>query len=258
MRHGETFPVLTYHSISRAAGPTSIPPETFRMHMDVLGELGYTATDSAGFLAWHAGGAPAGTSAPVLITFDDAFADFADAAHPVLRAHGFRCIVFVPTGCAGSYEAWRGANAPPRPLLDWDAMRHLVRNGVEFGGHGVQHEDLTRLPPDARRREIEGCAEALAEHLGARPRSFAAPYGRVDAAALADIAHTYDIAFGTRCARAVRGCNRFDVPRIEMHYFREERRWREFLRGAVAYFTVRRALRAVRRAGVEFMPAGRA
>jgi hypothetical protein len=35
---GRSVPVLTYHSIASERGPTSIPPETFRMQMDVLAE----------------------------------------------------------------------------------------------------------------------------------------------------------------------------------------------------------------------------
>jgi peptidoglycan/xylan/chitin deacetylase (PgdA/CDA1 family) len=121
---------------------------------------------------------------------------------------------------------------------------------VEFGGHGVGHTDLTRLSPAERRQEIDGSARALAQQLGAKPRAFAAPYGRVNAAVLADVARTYEVAFGTRFDRARRSSPRFDMPRIEMHYFREERRWRDFLRGADAYFAARRTLRAVRHAAL--------
>ena len=117
--------VLTFHSISTDPGPTSIAPETFRMQMDVLAECGVTALTCEEFLDWHRGGA-AGAGRRVLITFDDGFADFASAAHPVLRDRGFAAMVFVPTGKLDYREDWPGAHSPPRRLLAWSTVRELA------------------------------------------------------------------------------------------------------------------------------------
>jgi peptidoglycan/xylan/chitin deacetylase (PgdA/CDA1 family) len=236
--------VLAFHSISAEPGPTSIPAATFRMQLATLADEGFRSMSCADFLYWRDGRIDAAKR--VLITFDDGYADFASAAFPALREHGFSAIVFVPTGKLGGREDWAGANASPRSLMDWPTVAALAGAGIEFGGHGVTHTDLTRLTPERRRAEIETSARALAERLGARPRTFAAPYGRVNAATLADIARAYDAAFGTRFAIADRRGARFDVPRVEMHYFRNARNWRAFLRGRRSYFLGRRALRAVK------------
>jgi peptidoglycan/xylan/chitin deacetylase (PgdA/CDA1 family) len=237
--------VLAFHSISAAPGPTSIDAATFRMQMDVLAEHGFGTMTCDEFLDWRKSGVgPA--SHRVLLTFDDGFADFETAAYPILREREFTAIAFVPTGKLGQREDWRGADALGRRLMSWSTVRELARAGVEFGGHGVTHSDLTRLSAEERRREIECSAQDLAEHTGRRARSFAPPYGRVDLAVLADISRCYDVAFGTRFARAQRSSHSFDVPRIEMHYFREEWQWRAFVRGGSSYYLARRALRAVR------------
>jgi peptidoglycan/xylan/chitin deacetylase (PgdA/CDA1 family) len=249
--------VLTFHSISADPGPTSIDAATFRMQLDVLAAEGFASLTSQEFLDWHAGRArDAGRRA--LITFDDGFADFATTAFPLLRERGFSCVVFVPTGKLGGREDWRGANAVPRPLMSWETLSELARSGVEFGGHGVTHSDLTRLDPGRRRHEIEYCAQELAERTGRRVQSFAAPYGHVNPAVLADLARTYDVAFGTRFDRAQPARDRFDVPRIEMHYFRNAARWRAFLRGHRAYFLARRTLRWVKIASTRLVEARRA
>ena len=243
-------PVLMYHSIGPGHGPTTIPEATFRAQIAALSACGYRSVSCAAFVGWLRGDTPADwPEHPVLITFDDAFADFASSAHPVLAASGFQAVVFVPTGHVGSLERWAGASHPPRPLLDWAAIRSLAAQGVEFGGHGVHHLDLTTLSPEARRAEIESSATALATALGVRPRAFAAPYGCVDAATRTEILRRYEVAFGTRFARARPDAPQDDVPRIEMHYFRDVARWRAFLQGSVAYFHARRLLRAVRHAG---------
>jgi peptidoglycan/xylan/chitin deacetylase (PgdA/CDA1 family) len=251
----DTLAVLAFHSISLEPGPTSIAPATFRMQMELLAESGFTSMTCQDFLDWHEGRLAAPRSR-VLITFDDGYADFATEAYPVLRAHGYSAIVFVPTGKLGQREDWRGANAAPRPLMDWATVADLAHSGIEFGGHGVTHTDLTLIAAERRREEIEASARQLAERLGHRTRSFAAPYGRVTPEVIREIGETYDVAFGTRFDRARRTSDRFDMPRIEMHYFRNPRRWRAFLAGEREYFLARRALRSVKSAGMRILRRG--
>lgn len=235
--------VLTYHSIGTGRGPTSIPPEVFAAQMRTLAGLDYRTLTLGEFLDWRLGRSP-GPDRRVLITFDDGFADFQDAAHPVLRAHGFSALVFLPTGKLGGVEDWVGGER--RPLMGWAQVDELAGSGVEFGAHGVRHADLTGLDADARRAEVVLSGRELATRLGRPTRSFAAPYGRTDSAVRADIANHYEAAFGTRLGRARRDDDVHDLPRIEMHYFRDLKRWRGFLEGETAYLAGRRALRAVR------------
>jgi len=183
-------------------------------------------------------------------------ADFATTAFPILRDHGYSAIVFVPTGKLGGREDWRGANVPPRPLMSWTTVGELAQAGIEFGGHGVSHLDLTRLTVEERRDEIERCARELADRIGRPAKGFAAPYGRVNRAVLTEVARTFDVAFGTRLDRARPTCNLFDVPRVEMYYFRRPRQWSAFLRGDPTYFLARRTLRAVRTAGAGILSRG--
>jgi peptidoglycan/xylan/chitin deacetylase (PgdA/CDA1 family) len=239
---GVGVPVLTYHSISASAEPTSIDPATFRMQVDELVAQGYASLSADEFIAWHRSPGPA-PGRRVLLTFDDGFGDFASAAFPILRDRGFTATVFIPTGWVGRSEQWRGAKVPARPLLDWPTIRELAVLGVEFGGHGVAHVDLTQLAPAARRAEIVDCGRVLADRIGRPTRCFAAPYGRVNAAVLADIAAHYEAAVGTRFERAQRGHPRHDLPRVEMHYFRDRGHWRRFLQGGYAYFQARKLLR---------------
>ncbi len=238
--------VLTYHSISDAGGPTSIPPSAFAMQMGALADAGYRSQTLAEFMAWHGGQDTNDSSRRVLITFDDAFADFASAAVPALRQNGFSALVFVPTRRLGSPEAWQGANTPARPLMDWDTVRRLADEGMEFGGHSRTHADLTQLDPAACEDEVAGSAADLAERIGRPVDGFAAPYGRVSPAVLEVIRKHYRVAFGTRFAVAGRADDPVDLPRIEMHYFRDRRTWSRFLGGHRGYFRVRQGLRAVR------------
>ena len=239
--------VLTYHSISEAGGPTSIPPAVFASQMEVLARMGHRSLRLSEFIEWHEGsGRDSRSEQRVLITFDDAFDDFAQAAAPILKRHGFSALIFVPTQQLGRPEAWHGANRPARPLMNWATVRALANDGIEFGGHSRSHADLTRLPLRGCEDEIAGCAEDLSAVIGKPVESFAAPYGRVSPEVLAIIERYYRVAFGTRLAVPRRGRDRFEVPRIDMHYFRDPKHWRGLLEGRRSYLRLRQLLRAVR------------
>lgn len=239
--------ILMYHSISDAPGPTNIAPGTFKRQMEVLAECGYQPVSLSAFADWHAGRGEL-PPRPVVITFDDGFADFADHAFPELKARGWTATVFLPTGKMGGHEDWEGADAnPPRTLMSWKQVGELAGQGIDFGGHGVTHADLTRLAPDRLEREIRPPMEEIERRTGRAPVGFAPPYGRSNHLVRARIAACYGVSVGTRLARAGRRSDLFDVPRVEMHYFGDLPRWRAYLEGrANWYFESRRALRRVR------------
>jgi peptidoglycan/xylan/chitin deacetylase (PgdA/CDA1 family) len=237
--------VLTYHSISDAAGPTSIPADVFATQMQVLADLGHRSLRLSEFIDWHQG-TNGDADDGVLITFDDAFEDFAQVAAPILQRHDFSALVFVPTQRLGHPEGWQGANDPARPLMDWPTVRALANEGIEFGGHSRTHADLTKLSAADREDEIAGCAEEISAQIGKPVEGFAAPYGRVSPEVVEAIGRHYRAAFGTRLAVPERGRDRFDIPRIDMHYFRDRRHWAGLLQGRRNYLRVRQALRGVR------------
>lgn len=237
----DTALVLTYHSISDAPGPTNIAPATFAMQMEMLGRCGYTSASCAEFLAWHEG--KGDMARKLLITFDDAFADFAEAAVPILQRHGLTALMFVPTRKVGGVEDWYTSPPTNRPLMSRDQVVALAAQGMEFGAHGRTHVPLPSVSGQARTDEIAGSGADLGEWLGAFPPAFAAPYGAVNADVVREIGDHYAIAFGTRFAEARRSDDRHDISRIDMHYFRSARAWCNFLEGGRVYFRARQALR---------------
>ena len=240
--------VLMYHSISTEPGPTSIAPGTFKMQMDALATRGYQTISLEDFAAWRRGEKTL-PGKSIVITFDDGFLDFAECAHPIMRAHGFTATVFLPSDCIGGVESWAGANARPRALMRWEQIRALANDGIDFGGHSLTHADLTRVTPQEMRRQVGACKDAIEQHTGRRVTSFAPPYGRSTPELRAEIARYYEISVGTRLGRATRSCDPFDVPRIEMFYFCDAARWHDHLdnRGG-AYLRVRQFLRGARAA----------
>lgn len=240
--------VLMYHSISDEPGPTSIAPQIFRAQVRALAGAGYTVVSLGAVAQWISGGPPLPPRS-VAITFDDGFSDFASHAAPPLRECGWGATVFLPSGKVGGVEDWRGANTdPPRRLMGWDQVIALAGQGFEFGAHSVTHPDLTTLGAAELDTELGESRDEILRQLGRVPIAFAPPYGASNLAVRSRIAAYYGHSVGTRLARVSVGDDLFDLPRIEMYYFRDLNRWRRHLDGrGELYFAARRVLRGARR-----------
>src|SRR5207248_4759390 len=93
-------PVLMYHEIAPAAATTSrlaVPPEEFAAQLGLLHEHGFTTVTAGTLAAALADGGHGLPDRPIVLTFDDGFADFHAAALPVLSRYGFTATLFVTT-----------------------------------------------------------------------------------------------------------------------------------------------------------------
>jgi peptidoglycan/xylan/chitin deacetylase (PgdA/CDA1 family) len=245
---GREVAVLMYHSISEGSGPTCIRPEVFRRQMECLEGSGYRVVSLRELGEWTRGERELPPRSAVL-TFDDGFLDFATAAFPEIQRRGWPATVFLPVGHLGETDRWesRRPGAPARRLMDWSTVADLAAAGVDFGAHGVTHRDLTRLRGAELAHEVLRPKQMIEERLARPVASFAAPFGRTAPAVDDLVRQHYRQAVGTELARAHRRSDPYAIPRIEMWYFRELRRWSAFLRGdARNFLLVRRLLRRFR------------
>tara|TARA_R110000787_G_scaffold61058_1_gene138461 strand:- start:735 stop:1517 length:783 start_codon:yes stop_codon:yes gene_type:complete len=240
---GGTVDILMYHSIAEAPGPTSIAPRLFEAQMSALATSGLAVLrmdDVPGHLA-------AGRGRAVAITFDDGFRDFAEAAWPVLRRLNLPAMVYLPTDCIDGAERWDGAHQPPRPLMSWNEVRRLASEGVDFGNHTATHPDLSRLNAEKVTAETERAGTRMLAETGRLPVHFAPPYGRAPLVARRVIARHHKTSVGTQLATAHNSSDPYDLPRIEMFYYTDIRRWRAHLDGRGAtYLRLRRTMRHIR------------
>ncbi|MFE1309953.1 polysaccharide deacetylase family protein [Streptomyces sp. NPDC058755] len=170
-------PILMYHAVASAPNdatrPLSVAPEAFAEQMALIGDLGLTPVTTADLATRWRSGRPL-PERPLLITFDDGYEGVHRHALPVLAKHGFPATLFVSTGwIRGAYDTGGGLDA----MLDWQQVRDLAGTGIEIGGHSHSHPQLDQLDDAALRAELVRSTEIVTDELGARPVSFAYPYG---------------------------------------------------------------------------------
>lgn len=170
-------PILMYHKIGlpkpgQRYRNLSVSPRRFAAQVKWLKKRGYQAVT---FSQLKSGALP---EKPVVLTFDDGYADFYREALPVLAAAGFPAVVYVVAGLAGKTNEWsRGRNDVEEPLLTWEQMRELQGKGIEIGSHAMSHTELFKDDPDLLEREMGGSKRFIEEKLGRPVVSFAWPGG---------------------------------------------------------------------------------
>jgi len=63
-------------------------------------------------------------------------------------------------------------------MMNWDQVREMSGNGIEFGGHTINHPILSRISLDQAKVEIEGSKAVIERELEQRILSFAYPNGK--------------------------------------------------------------------------------
>lgn len=224
-----SVPVLTYHSVDASGSVLSVAPANFREHMRSLARNGFTGI-RLDHLIEAFEGRLALPPRPVVLTFDDAYVNFAEHALPALREQRFSATLFVVAGLVGQANTWpgQGASIPRMPLLDWPALRDVAAAGVEIGSHAFTHCRLDHARPDELVHEIADSRRTLEDGAGAPVTTFAYPFGAHHPASVAIVRATYRGACSTRMATARAVHDRHLLPRIDAYYLRDTRRFARF------------------------------
>lgn len=229
--------VLAYHAVADLSGDPMLrdwgtPPDQFVAQLEMLLRR-YTPVALDDLLAALDGG-PSLPRRAVLLTFDDAYTDFADAALPALTERGIPSVLFAVAGLLGKTNEWDNRLGARRlDLLDARALAATQAAGVEIGAHSVSHPALTTLGDDELRAEVRGSADRLEAAGLPRPRAFAFPYGDHDGRVVQAVRDAgYAIAFTTVPGVAERRLDRHALPRVQVLGSDRGRRFR--LRAAAA------------------------
>jgi peptidoglycan/xylan/chitin deacetylase (PgdA/CDA1 family) len=170
-------PTLMYHEISgenQAFPGLAVAPGAFADQIGYLSDNGFT-TLTAAELADSFDGQATLPERSIVLTFDDGFADFYEAAFPVLQKYGFSATLFMTSGWIADASA-SPASAPGR-MLSWNQLRELADAGIEIGAHSDQHPQLDQLRQDQLQHELAASKAILEDGLGRGVPGLAYPFG---------------------------------------------------------------------------------
>jgi peptidoglycan/xylan/chitin deacetylase (PgdA/CDA1 family) len=178
----DKVPILLYHSIALDVAPRfrkwTVDPEVLAAHMAYLHDHHYTPITVTHFTTAMADSSVLLPQRPVVLTFDDGFADFYTNALPILTRYGFAATLYIATGFVGNTSRWlHPLGEGQRPMLTWGQIAEISASGVECGAHSSTHPELDTLSPGAARKEIIASKMILEQHLGRPVSTFAYPYG---------------------------------------------------------------------------------
>lgn len=241
-------PILTYHSLDDSGAVTSVAPGDFVQHMRLLSRRGFTGISLSQLLdGWER--KIVLPARPVVLTFDDGFANLLHHAAPLLSELKFSATLFVVSGRCGQTNDWpdQASGIPRLPLLTWDELAQLANAGWEIGAHTVTHRRLTALSIEEAQHEILNSKSTIEHRIGRPVTTFAYPFGLMNKASRECVRGNFRAAcsvdFGTTSPQDKRDA----LPRLDVYYLRHPAIFNLFGTWAGdAYLTMRGAGRQLR------------
>ena len=208
-------PILMYHQIAdrwETDSRLAVSPTRFAAQLGYLRSAGFTAITGAELSAALAAGPERLPARPVVLTFDDGYADFHHRALPLLDAHGFTATLFVTTGWEQDADMRRAA---PGRMLNRAQLAEAAQAGIEIGAHTRSHPQLDTLPEQMVRDELCASKEWLEGKLGLPVQGLAYPFG-YSSALVRDVAREsgYGYAHAVDNRMAGPAADAFAVPRL--------------------------------------------
>ncbi|MER5771356.1 polysaccharide deacetylase family protein [Streptomyces sp. NPDC001985] len=171
------IPVLLYHAVMDDPpdwiAEFTVAPKEFVAQLDAVVASGRTPITIGALIAGLTGTAPL-PARPVVLTFDDGFADLPGHTAEELAERELPATAYLTTG---AITPGLRSLLPPAPMMTLSEVRLLEQYGMEVGTHTVTHAQLDTLPAAALRRELREPKDALEQLLGHEVAHLAYPHG---------------------------------------------------------------------------------
>ena len=175
--------VLLYHRVVADNVPADdfcIPREVFRRQLEFLERMGYTAVTFEDIRLNQEGKINLPRK-PVVITFDDGYAEVYSNALPIMQEMGMPGVVFVIGDRSIRSNIWDEEEGMTEvSLLDDHQVLALDRAGFEIGSHSLTHPMLPDVEPERAWTEIQQSRVQLEILLNKPVHTFSYPFGLVN------------------------------------------------------------------------------
>lgn len=168
---GQQIPILLYHHVNYEPSLYSVTPEHLEQDLRRLKANGYETIHLA-TLEKYLSGEDILPAKPVLLTFDDGYADNYQYAYPLLKKYGMTAVFFIVTGAVDI-----------KGNMETTQIRAMLKDRMEFAAHTETHPLLTDVNDERLKAELTLSKAHLAAILGVDPkavRTVAYPGGSAD------------------------------------------------------------------------------
>jgi len=192
-------PVLMYHSVTEDPSDlndATLMADTLRSHLEALREAGYESVSYGDLVRYVQNGVPL-PEKPVVITFDDGYANNLTLAAPMLEEYGFSAQIAV-IGCSVGKDTYKDTGEAMTPHFSLEEAQPWIDAGIinlhshSYDMHQVESRDgmgcrAGLIPLDgeseeeytaAVRADHERAYEQLTQAGPADTAVFTYPYGR--------------------------------------------------------------------------------
>lgn len=197
---GFEVPVLMYHAVDdcREINELFVKPAEFEKQMKYLADNGYTAVLFDQLDTFDK------AEKPVIITFDDGYADNYYNAYPVLKKYGHRAVVFLIVNALNS----------PGYLASYQVRE--MGDCISFQSHTMNHAALDHVSEAALENECALSKSAIEELTGKPVNAISYPYGFWNRAAKEAVSRHYAYAVTTRPGYFKSGDDRLLIKRVRV------------------------------------------
>ncbi|MFF3325456.1 polysaccharide deacetylase family protein [Streptomyces sp. NPDC002889] len=175
---GACIPVLLYHAVMDDPpdwiAEFTVTPRQFAAQLDAIAASGRTPVTVGTLVDGLTGDGGVLPPRPVVLTFDDGFADLPGPTAETLAGRGMPATAYLTTG---AITPGGSSLLPPAPMMTLSRAPLLEHYGMEVGAHTLTHPQLDTLPPTALRRELDEPKAALEDVLGHEVGHLAYPHG---------------------------------------------------------------------------------
>lgn len=199
---GHSVPVLMYHALGDdpwGIESLFVRPEDFEKHLIYLTENGYDPIFFEDLCHVDE------YDKPVILTFDDGYADNYTALYPLLQKYGVKATIFLATGFI---------NRDPNYLTTQQIREMTASNLIRFQSHTVTHPYLDTLTAEEQRLELEQSRLEVARLTLREPFVLAYPSGRYNDDTLSIAEDCYRIALRSVGGLYTTGSNSLLIPRF--------------------------------------------
>jgi peptidoglycan/xylan/chitin deacetylase (PgdA/CDA1 family) len=204
------LPVLYYHHVQSQEAATAakqtgltVYTDVFQNQMQYLKSNGYTTATMTDLVNFFDTGVPIPPKS-VLITFDDGYRDNFTDAYGILKSMGFKATIFLATGLIDNPG-----------YIHWSDVSQMT-DGILFANHTWSHKSVL-TQSSVMQKEIATADTQLSDRSLNNPKTFAYPYGPVNATAENYLNSLgYKVAFTTTPGNILCKKHRLTLPRIRI------------------------------------------